>query len=78
MSSDYTPIACALHDEYEIAVMHRQPLHLCWKEVDGSRGEADVLPVDIEVKNGEEFLVVKLKQADAVKHIRLDRIVSHK
>ncbi len=27
-TTDYVPIACSLHSEYELAVLHRQPLHL--------------------------------------------------
>ena len=28
----YSPIACARYSEYEIAILHRQKLHLRWHE----------------------------------------------
>jgi len=75
--SDYKPIACALHDRYEIAIMHKQVLHIEWQDEAGDGHEADVLPVDIRVSNGEEFLVFRRVDetvSNESLEIRLDRI----
>ncbi len=72
----YIPIDCSLHDTYEIAIMHKQQLNLKWKDEAGNRFEEVVLPVDIEVKNGEEHLLVKSGHSSAIQRIRLDRIVA--
>jgi transcriptional antiterminator Rof (Rho-off) len=75
--SDYTPIACALHDRYEIAIMHRQVLHIEWLDASGESHMADVMPLDIKVSQGEEFLVARPVSADdddEPYEIRLDRV----
>ena len=77
--TDYKPVACSLHDRYEIAIMHKQVMHIGWREESGKMHEADVLPLDIRVAGGEEFLVVRpvdAKQAVDVFEIRLDRITT--
>ena len=77
--SDYKPIACALHDQYEIAIMHRQVLHIEWQDASGKSHMADVMPVDIRVAGGEEFLVarrVDAQEGGEPLEIRLDRIVT--
>ena len=74
---DYKPIACALHDQYEIAIMHRQVLHIEWQDVSGKTHMADVMPVDIRVSGGEEFLVARrvgAEEGGEPLEIRLDRV----
>jgi len=69
----YTPIDCAQHSRYELAVMHRRMLQLAWFDTDGHAHIARVTPLDLETINHEEFLIVQDK--DGVMHqIRLDRI----
>jgi transcriptional antiterminator Rof (Rho-off) len=68
----YQPIACALHDEYEIAIMHKNHLDIRWTDNDGSH-TARVLPIDIRVKDGEEFLIA-VSSANRTYCIRLDRL----
>jgi len=46
----YLPIACAMHDEYEIAIMRRKILHLKWVADNGEVHKCEVLPIDILVK----------------------------
>ena len=79
--TDYNPIACALHDQYEIAIMQRKVMHIEWRDEQGTMHEADVLPLDIRVSAGEEFLVVRRngpgEDADRFE-IRLDRIIGIK
>lgn len=73
MDASYKPIACSLHDEYEIAIMHGKHLNLRWLDINGVCHSDKVLPKDIMVKDKEEFLVVNT-QGDKILHIRLDMI----
>ena len=75
--TDYSPIACALHDQYEIAIMHRKVLRIVWQDAQGARHDADVLPLDIRVSDGKEYLVARHVDAGEGSEpfeIRLDRI----
>ncbi len=71
-TTDYVPIACSLHSEYELAVLHRQPLHLVWSESNVIHDET-VLPLDLKTEQHEEFLVCRSKD-DSIREIRLDHI----
>ncbi len=75
MNETYQPIDCSLHDQYEIAVLHKTPLHLRWKEENGGITEDNVLPVDVITAKGEEFLVIKRGHSHRIGKIRLDRII---
>ena len=33
--TDYQPISCDLYSQYEVAVMHRTPLRVRWRDTDG-------------------------------------------
>ena len=73
MTDPYKPIACALHDQYEIAIMRRQKLSITWLDDSGCSHDSLVLPVDTRVENGEEFLVAEEEGGKRLT-IRLDRI----
>ena len=73
MSESYIPIACSLHDEYEIAIMQKNHLNIKWLDEEGQFSSASVLPMDILVKNKEEFLIAKTTDNKELK-IRLDKI----
>jgi Rho-binding antiterminator len=72
--TDYTPVDCGLHSEYELAIMHRQTLRLTWRDTDGEQQTKTVIPADLRTRGHEEFLMVmgndSIEQA-----VRLDRIV---
>ena len=72
MPTPYQPIACSLHDEFEIAIMYRKPITIKW-QVDGEFHKEVVLAKDLLVKNKEEFLVVKTRGNKEL-CIRLDKI----
>ena len=72
MTEPYQPIACALHDEYEIAIMRKQYLIIKWTDEHGFH-TGEVLPEDILVKNREEFLLAKTNKGESL-CIRLDKI----
>lgn len=71
-STDYVPIACDLHSEYELAILHRRPLHLVWSENNVIHEEA-VLPLDLKTEHHEEFLLCRAKDG-STHRIRLDQI----
>ena len=73
MTDPYKPIACSLHDEYEIAIMHKKHLSIKWVDADGDCRSNKILPKDLLVKNKEEFLVA-ITPDEKVLHIRLDKI----
>lgn len=68
----YSPIACARYSEYELAIMHRQKLHLRWRDANVHYDQV-VLPLDLKTINHEEFLIFRGSQ-DETLSIRLDRI----
>jgi len=72
--TDYTPVDCGLHSEYELAIMHRDKLKLTWRDADGETCIDTITPTDLRTRNSEEFLVVS--GADGMEfEIRLDRIM---
>jgi len=73
MSDPYIPIACLLHDQYEIAIMHKQRLMIRWSDESDASHTASVLPKDILVREGQEFLIADGPDGEALR-IRLDKI----
>lgn len=73
MTKPYQPIACALHDKYEIAIMHKKQLRIRWSDDRDEQHTGDVLPKDILVKDKQEFLVADAENGEAL-CIRLDKI----
>jgi len=73
MIKQYIPIACSLHDQYEIAIMHKTRINIAWIDDSGSDHEEAVMPKDIVVKNSEEFLLF-LDGKGNERLIRLDNI----
>ena len=74
--TDYVPIDCAVHSEYELAIMHRQRLRLTWQGDAGIIHIRFVTPTDLRTLNHEEFMDVTDEQGDS-HSIRLDRIQHH-
>ena len=72
--TDYRPIACDLHSEYELAIVQRRKLRLTWIEDNVTYNQA-VLPTDLQTINHEEFLACRLESGEQHR-IRLDRIRS--
>lgn len=70
----YVPVACAFHDRLELAVMRRRRLILEWLD-GGDRVAERVLPVDVETRDGAEWLTLLGDDGREVR-IRLDRIVA--
>jgi len=70
--ADYVSISCAIHSEYELAIMHRQKLRLVWHEGNVIHDRV-ILPLDMQTRNHEEFLIGRNETGAAVT-IRLDHI----
>ena len=64
--SDYKPIACSLHDRFEVASVTRSTVELSWPGQD-SPYVGRIL--DIRVRDGAEYAVLEGGET-----IRLDRI----
>jgi len=73
MMTDYTPVDCGLHSEYELAIMHHDRLKLGWRDAAGTIHLETVIPVDLRTRCNEEFLMVSAPDGTQLE-IRLDRI----
>ena len=73
MNKPYQPILCSLHDEYEIAIMHKKTLDIKYSDDPGVSTRGTVLPIDLLVKNKEEYLLFKTSDGEELS-IRLDKI----
>lgn len=73
--SDYIPIDCGQHSEYELAIMQHHKLRLTWQDSNGQAHLETVTPTDLKVRRHEEFLVVRT-QTREIFELRLDRIHS--
>jgi len=70
--SKYQPVSCALYNEFELAIIHRQKLRLAWHE-DGQTHIAMIMPLDLLTRDRQEFLIAQ-DHCGQVLHIRLDYI----
>lgn len=71
----YKPIACGLHSEYELAVMHRVNLRLGWVDIHGQQHIGSLLPLDLCTRKHVEYLVARAHDG-RLHEIRLDKINS--
>ena len=71
-ASDYSSISCANYDEYEIAILHHQHLHLVWHDGNAIHDQV-ITPLDLRTAQGEEYLVLRLASGETTE-IRLDHI----
>jgi len=75
-NTSYQAVSCALHDEYESAVVLKQTLQLRWTDDTQQKYEARVIARDLITQHQQEFLIVN--SDDGTRHqIRLDHILSH-
>lgn len=72
--SDYIPIDCGLHSEYELAILRRQRRRVRWHDSQGMTHIETLLLRDLQTRAGEEFLVAETPGREMLE-IRLDRIV---
>ncbi|MCK5336575.1 MAG: transcriptional antiterminator, Rof [Gammaproteobacteria bacterium] len=70
----YQPIECGLHSEYELAIMHKERVILSWIGINNKTQTETVEPIDIMVRDKQEFLKVRTEN-NKTNEIRLDKIV---
>ena len=58
--TDYTPIDCGLHSEYELLIMQHRNCTLTWKDATGSAHIQLVTPTDLYTRNSEAFMELHL------------------
>lgn len=71
--TDYTPIDCDLYSQFELAIMHRTPVRLSWRDGEQAHVET-LLPRDLLTRDHEEFLLAEAGDGRRLE-IRLDRIL---
>lgn len=71
-ASDYRSISCANYDEYEIAILRHQRLHLVWHDGNVIHDQV-ITPLNLRTAQGEEYLVLRLASGETTE-IRLDHI----
>jgi transcriptional antiterminator Rof (Rho-off) len=74
--TDYRPVDCALHSEYELAIMQQRRLHLTWQGNDATTHIEVIMPTDLYTPQGEEYMVITRGNGQ-VEDIRLDRIIRY-
>lgn len=73
--TDYTPVDCGLHSEFELRVMRRQPLRLTWRDAQGMEHTGVYRPLDLCTRDGGEFMLVTAAD-DRELQLRLDHILA--
>ncbi len=73
----YEPIECGLHSEYELAIMHQVKVMLSWQEMDKPTQTEEVEPIDMIVRDKQEFIKVRTNNNKDIE-VRLDNIVAFK
>ena len=74
MTSTYHPVSCALHSEYELAIIRQVQLELVYLDDQQSQHTVTVLPLDLETRQHAEYLLAKTRE-DLNMRIRLDHIL---
>lgn len=70
---NYQPIACGLHEQYQLAAMRGILLEMSWKNESGESMSARLRVLDVATRNGAEYLSVETIAGDR-HEIRLDWI----
>lgn len=71
--TDYIPIDCGQHSEYELLIMQHRSCRLGWRDAAGSMHTRVVTPTDLRTRNNAEYLEVT-DAAGVTLELRLDRI----
>ncbi|MDR3392787.1 MAG: transcriptional antiterminator, Rof [Sulfuriferula sp.] len=75
LSDEYRPVACALHERLEFAVLKHQQLQVRYLDPARQEAQAIVLPLDVYTANSAEWL--KMQHVDGrMETLRLDALLS--
>lgn len=69
----YEPIPCAIHSEYELAIMQQRHMQLVWLDHNAIQHISRVKPLDLITENHAEYLLAQDHEGQSLK-IRLDYI----
>ncbi len=72
-NDSYKPVSCDLHSQYELAIMHKNKLHLTYQSDNYSSVSSIVTPTDVQTKNKAEYLIAVTSNGENI-CIRLDHI----
>ena len=76
MMTDYTPIDCGKHSEYELAIMQAKRLRVSWRDAAGENHLGVLTPIDLVTRDHAEYLIARDADADQQQlEIRLDYIL---
>jgi transcriptional antiterminator Rof (Rho-off) len=73
-SKPYTPVSCAQHSEYELAIMRQQTLVITWQDEYDETHQLKLEPYDVITEHKAEYLLAKDYHSED-KKIRLDKII---
>lgn len=77
MMTDYQPIDCALYSRYELAIMHRERLRVCWRDAAGITRVEALAPRDLQTRAAAEYLIAIDSDGQRLE-LRLDQIIEAK
>ena len=73
----YEPIPCAIHSEYELAIMQQRHMQLVWQDIEGIQHISHVQPLDLVTEDHAEYLLLQDHEGQETK-IRLDYIQQYR
>jgi transcriptional antiterminator Rof (Rho-off) len=73
--SPYHPVACALHETYQLAAMKKLHIDLTWQAEDAAQQKARIRVEDVYTRSQAEYLRVSTQAGESLE-IRLDLIES--
>ena len=73
--SEYIPVTCELHSEYELAVMRHQFFNVSWKDRDKQVRKSVLKPLDLLTRDKEEIMLAEDKEGQLLE-LRLDYILT--
>ncbi|MEE9413344.1 MAG: hypothetical protein V3V22_09875 [Methylococcales bacterium] len=71
--TEYTPIDCGLHSEYELAIIQQRKLRVSWTDPSGQSHIEILQPMDLISRHHEEFMLAETNIHKIIE-IRLDYI----
>ncbi|MBC8519343.1 MAG: transcriptional antiterminator, Rof [Gammaproteobacteria bacterium] len=72
--TEYTPVSCAIHSEYELAIMRRTPTRICWTGESGESRDELLNLTDLNTRSDGEYLSATTVDGENLE-IRLDQIL---
>lgn len=73
--SDYTPIDCATHSQFELHIMHKDSLKVCWNDEVGMTHIDIIQPYDLQSSKQGEYMYAYSSEKQRLQ-IRLDKIIA--